>query len=811
MTEPEAGTPPTGRWPFTGRAEQTERITAMLRAQYSRGVVLAGGAGVGRSRLAAEVARAFGPVRRVAGTRCGAALPFSAFAGLLQEAGPGDPVREVTTAFRTSTLNTSAVHTAALNTAGPVLVVDDAHLLDQASAALVHRLAVRRDVRLVVTVRDGEPAPDAVVALWKDDLLRRVEVPPLSQGDLARVLEGALGGHVEGRAVRRLAAITGGDLRMVRELVLAGTLSERAGTWGWGGGPAVSGCVRELLASRLGPLDADEWDALTYLALGAPHVPGTLARLVGPRTVERLEAKGLLTGSGDAPYAEVIRALCGPVRTARLSRNLAESVSTHVTTSMSAPVPVPGPMPAPVSSSIPAPTPAPMPTPAPTPTPGSAPTPTPGAAPAPASGAASASVFASVPGAGAASGAGADVVSAAVWRLDGGLAADPGLLTEACRAAIAADKVELAVRLGRAAVDANAGDEALATALARHAPRTPADVPRLRDEDERATAAILAGNLAVDPAGGLADGAADSGWDLAAAAYHGRLARLHRLRGRIRTALARARDGVWRLPEGRAAFAGMCLGELAHAAALLGDVATARQSLAEAEDRTLPAFRAHDTAAVLAGPWVDAAAGDQTAAVRRARATAARTDDAVVALFSLHDAVRLGAAEDAAEALERLAGDLGETALLARLFARHARACADDDGGALRGVAREFEVLGLTLYAAEAQARAARAFHRAGEYRNARAAAATGWALARRCDGARTPALTVLTAPELTSRQLEVARLAASGLSNRAIAERLTVSIRTVANHLCGAYERLGVNDRADLARLLAGPDRTVA
>jgi DNA-binding NarL/FixJ family response regulator len=201
---------------------------------------------------------------------------------------------------------------------------------------------------------------------------------------------------------------------------------------------------------------------------------------------------------------------------------------------------------------------------------------------------------------------------------------------------------------------------------------------------------------------------------------------------------------------------------------------------------------------------VDAAAGDQAGAVRRALATADATDDPAVALFSLHDAVRLGAAVEAA-------GRFGDRTALERLFARHADASAAEDGAALRAVAQEFEVLGLTLYAAEAQAQAARAFHRAGAQRDARAAAAAGWTLGGRCQGARTPALTALTAPELTLRQLEIARLAASGLSNRAIAERLTVSIRTVANHLCGAYERLGVNDRAGLARLLAGLDREVA
>jgi DNA-binding CsgD family transcriptional regulator len=45
--------------------------------------------------------------------------------------------------------------------------------------------------------------------------------------------------------------------------------------------------------------------------------------------------------------------------------------------------------------------------------------------------------------------------------------------------------------------------------------------------------------------------------------------------------------------------------------------------------------------------------------------------------------------------------------------------------------------------------------------------------------------------------------LAARGLSNREIADRLFVSIRTVGNHLNHAYAKLGARGREDLDRLL--------
>ncbi len=64
-----------------------------------------------------------------------------------------------------------------------------------------------------------------------------------------------------------------------------------------------------------------------------------------------------------------------------------------------------------------------------------------------------------------------------------------------------------------------------------------------------------------------------------------------------------------------------------------------------------------------------------------------------------------------------------------------------------------------------------------------------------------TPALARLAWPEgLTRREDEIARLAASGLTNRTIAKRLVISIRTVDNTLRQVYVKLGVRGRSELA-----------
>ena len=53
----------------------------------------------------------------------------------------------------------------------------------------------------------------------------------------------------------------------------------------------------------------------------------------------------------------------------------------------------------------------------------------------------------------------------------------------------------------------------------------------------------------------------------------------------------------------------------------------------------------------------------------------------------------------------------------------------------------------------------------------------------------------------LTPREVEVLRLVAHGLSDQAVAERLTISSRTVNAHLTSIYNKLGVKSRAAATR----------
>jgi DNA-binding CsgD family transcriptional regulator len=78
--------------------------------------------------------------------------------------------------------------------------------------------------------------------------------------------------------------------------------------------------------------------------------------------------------------------------------------------------------------------------------------------------------------------------------------------------------------------------------------------------------------------------------------------------------------------------------------------------------------------------------------------------------------------------------------------------------------------------------------------------------LAEECGGAWTPALRQASEPvPLTDREREIVMLLGEGLSNRAVAERLTLSVRTVESHIYRAMLKTGTTSRDELAALIPG------
>lgn len=203
----------------------------------------------------------------------------------------------------------------------------------------------------------------------------------------------------------------------------------------------------------------------------------------------------------------------------------------------------------------------------------------------------------------------------------------------------------------------------------------------------------------------------------------------------------------------------------------------------------------------LARAWARAAARDVRGAVGAAREAvhvAEQSGQRAVAIRALHDLVRLGDVGGVATA-RRINAQI--PCVTGNLCVAHGQALADRDGAALDAVSTELEGAGLLAVAADAAAQAALAHQAAGQRAGEVAAKARAAALSQRCGNPVTPALEKALNPlPLTSREREVAAMVAQGMTNKSIAARWSVSVRTVEGHVYKACMKLGLPDRSALA-----------
>jgi hypothetical protein len=180
-----------------------------------------------------------------------------------------------------------------------------------------------------------------VTALWKDGHLDRLEVQPLSEAEIAVLLEAVLGGPVDSRGAARMWALTCGNALYLRQLVdgevESGRLSEVGGVWRWLGEREVSPGLAELVDARMGQLSERVRDVLDVLALGEPLGVALLAQLTDPTAVEDAEGCGLVRAVRDGRrlhmrlahplYGEVRRARIGQLRARRLRGRIASALA----------------------------------------------------------------------------------------------------------------------------------------------------------------------------------------------------------------------------------------------------------------------------------------------------------------------------------------------------------------------------------------------------------------------------------------------------------------------------------------------------
>ena len=223
----------------------------------------------------------------------------------------------------------------------PMLVlVDDAHLLDGLSAALVHQLSTSGAAAVLLTMRAWEQPRSDVVSLYKDGALPRLDLEPLGQQDFATLASAALGGDVEPGTLHRLWRDTAGNVLFLRELVAdaveAGTLVRLDGVWRWTPDGRVGPRLAELVADRMGRLEGDRRLLAELLAVGEPLGADLVQALVPAIDLADEERRGTIVAEESGRraevrlahplFGEVLRARMPVLQRRRLQRLLADAL-----------------------------------------------------------------------------------------------------------------------------------------------------------------------------------------------------------------------------------------------------------------------------------------------------------------------------------------------------------------------------------------------------------------------------------------------------------------------------------------------------
>ena len=370
---------------------------------------------------------------------------------------------------------------------------------------------------------------------------------------------------------------------------------------------------------------------------------------------------------------------------------------------------------------------------------------------------------------------------------------------------------EIAWVLATIAADAGRTAEAVAVADAGYTAATRSfDAPHMRFNiaDAHIGALLLSGRIdeAVEVAERVRQQAADlpGAAQLLGSAVAGRAALGA---GRLGTACAMLEEGA----EGLAASHAIGWGYRYHiprttALAMRGSTGEAAAMLAVLDTLPRP-FRSLDYESNLARSWVVASQGAVSEAITvvlSAAERAAASGQFAAEVVCLQTATQFGDRTSAPRLRELESIVEGPRVGLA---ARFAVALRDGDAAELSSVSEEFERMGDCVAAVDAAAHAALVYRSQGLRGSALGCATRADALAEQCGGASTPALRQASEPvPLTDREREIVMMIGAGLSNRAIAERLTVSVRTVESHIYRAMAKTGTTSRDELAALIPRP-----
>jgi ATP/maltotriose-dependent transcriptional regulator MalT len=317
---------------MVGRAEEQRFISDAIADPDRAGVLVAGQAGVGKTRLVHELLSTTHDrhLEWITASESMRPLPFGALTHLL----PGNLLQ----VDQIDLLNVLGRHLQRRSEGVPILLaVDDVHLLDGLSAGFIDYVVTRGLATVLLTLRSGSPVPDALGRLCRNGDIPRLELQALSRPEFNGIVEGALDGIIESATLERMWEATRGNVLFARELIAdvleSGELRQAHGVWRWAGGVGPTPRLQEAIAGRLDGLADVDRRFLDWLSVGEPLALALAEQIADDGVLIELERRGLIAVGGErAPtirfshplFGEVLRAEMPSLLYRKISRQLAQ-------------------------------------------------------------------------------------------------------------------------------------------------------------------------------------------------------------------------------------------------------------------------------------------------------------------------------------------------------------------------------------------------------------------------------------------------------------------------------------------------------
>jgi DNA-binding CsgD family transcriptional regulator len=295
----------TRRWPLVGREHEVSHFAAATQSDQFRGIVLYGGSGVGKTRLAHEYMRMLSEsgftTLSLTATAASAEFPLGLFLPLLSHPvshpGPQGSLEQLQQCL------TALTSIGAERRLG--LLLDNADLVDQSSAFVLQMLSESTNCLFVATVHENliRKVPAPLSTLWKDDGVEFLNLPRLSELDIKQVVASTLDGPVDSATTAKLNQLSQGNLFFLRELITAnlrdGHFRQNLDSWHLIDTPVISKRLEEMVEDQLTWLTEKERGALEYVSVGEPISRATLESLCNAQHIESLESRGVITSTVD--------------------------------------------------------------------------------------------------------------------------------------------------------------------------------------------------------------------------------------------------------------------------------------------------------------------------------------------------------------------------------------------------------------------------------------------------------------------------------------------------------------------------------